>query len=39
MTIDTTYFGYGAGLIMVGWAVGILFSLIVTTLRNIRDHV
>lgn len=36
MTIDTTFFGYGAGLVMAGWILGQVFALAVSVLKPLR---
>ena len=36
MTLDLTWFGYGAGLVMVGWFAGMVISVIFTALHNVR---
>lgn len=36
MIIDVTYFGYGAGLVMVGWVCGQLFALALSVLRAVK---
>lgn len=35
MTFDITNFGYGAGLVMVGWISGVVVSFAFTILRKI----
>lgn len=36
MILDATWFGYGAGLVMVGWFAGMIVSLILSSVRNIH---
>lgn len=36
MILDATWFGYGAGLVMVGWFAGMTVNLILTAIRSIR---
>lgn len=33
--LDTTYFGYGVGLVLVGWIAGICVSLIFSVFRKV----
>lgn len=35
MIIDATWFGYGAGLVMLGWFAGMVVSFLVTSLRGV----
>lgn len=34
MTLDIQMFGYGAGLVMIGWLCGMVFSVIKTAMRG-----
>ena len=34
MTIDVVWFGYGAGLVMVGWVCGMTAAVLFTALSN-----
>jgi len=34
MTLDITWFGYGAGLVMVGWVCGMVVSFVFSALSN-----
>jgi uncharacterized membrane protein YGL010W len=36
MIIDSTWFGYGAGLVMVGWFCGMVGSVVFTLLGRMR---
>lgn len=36
MIIDVTYFGYGAGLVMVGWVLGQCFALALGIIRAVK---
>ncbi len=36
MTLDVTWFGYGAGLVMVGWFAGMVVSIVLSAIRGIR---
>jgi hypothetical protein len=35
MTFDTTFFGYGMGLVLAGWAVGMVVSLVFNTYKKV----
>jgi len=39
MEFDTTHFGYGAGLVMVGWICGMVVGLVISTLKNIARNI
>lgn len=36
MIIDAVWFGYGAGLVMLGWFAGMVVSVLVTTFKGAR---
>ena len=36
MVLDATWFGYGAGLVMVGWFAGMIVSITLSAIRGIR---
>ena len=36
MVFDSTYFGYGAGLVMAGWCLGMVYSLAVGVIHKVR---
>lgn len=36
MILDVTWFGYGAGLVMLGWFCGMVVSVFLTALRGVR---
>lgn len=36
MILDATWFGYGAGLVMVGWFAGMVVSVLFTAIRGVR---
>lgn len=36
MTLDITWFGYGAGLVMVGWFAGMVVNVLFSALRGVR---
>lgn len=36
MILDLTWFGYGAGLVMVGWFCGMVASVVFTTLGRMK---
>lgn len=36
MILDVTYFGYGCGLVMVGWVLGQVYSLALSIIRTFR---
>lgn len=36
MNFDVTWFGYGAGLVMVGWFAGMVVSVLFTALRGVK---
>lgn len=35
MILDVTFFGYGVGLVMVGWVVGLCVSIVFSLLRGV----
>ncbi len=34
MILDTTYFGYGMGLVIVGWVCGMIFSVVIKVISS-----
>jgi len=36
MIIDTSWFGYGAGLVLIGWFCGLVVNILFTSLRGVR---
>jgi len=39
MEFDVTYYGYGAGLVMVGWLCGMIFSIVCNILSKGADAI
>ncbi len=36
MILDTSWFGYGAGLVMLGWFCGMIVKTLFTALNGVR---
>lgn len=36
MNFDVTWFGYGAGLVMVGWFAGMVVSIFFSSVNGVR---